>query len=221
MIPAANCTLAKARHPAVAVVCSKVCPMTMSRASAIAALILSLALTGAGCASADGSGKSSETADPKSTPSASPSEPSVPADWKIASIEEAQVQIPPDWTAEQAGKWTVSLVAPKDDLGSSAGFGTFLSSALGPGDLEKAAGYEEDVLVQDDAKNLKRLPDVTVDGSVFYHFQYETDHTWNDSYGTKDGEKLVALNWDFAKTNLDRKEADALIAKVLPTFELL
>jgi hypothetical protein len=192
----------------------------MSRASAMAALILSVALAGAGCASSGG-GNSPETDEPKPTPSASPSEPSVPADWTVASIEEAQVQIPPGWTAEQAGKWTVSLVAPKDDLGSSAGFGTFLSGALGPGDLEKAAEYEKDILVEDGAENLKRLPDVTVDGSVFYHFQYETGRTWNDSYGTKDGEKLIEINWDFSKTSLDRKEADALVAKVLPTFKLL
>ncbi len=195
--------------------------MTMSRASAMAALILSVALAGASCASSGGSGNSPETTDPKTTPSASPSESSVPADWKVAAIEEAQVQIPPDWTTEQAGKWTVSLVAPKDDLGSSAGFGTFLSGALGPGDLEKAAEYEKDILVEDGAENLKRLPDVTVDGSVFYHFQYETGRTWNDSYGTKDGEKLIEINWDLSKTSLDRKEADALIAKVLPTFQLL
>lgn len=185
----------------------------------MAALILSVALAGAGCTSSDG-GNSPETDEPKPTPSASPSEPSVPADWKVASIEEAQVQIPPDWTAEQAGKWTVSLVAPKDDLGSSAGFGTLLSVALGPGDLEKAAQYEKDLLVDDGAENLKRLPDVTVDGSVFYHFQYETGRTWNDSYGTKDGEKLIEINWDMSKTGLDRKEADALIAKVMPTFQL-
>lgn len=194
--------------------------MTLSRASAMAALILSVALAGAGCTSSSG-GTSPGTDEPKPTPSASPSEPSVPADWKVASIEEAQVQIPPDWTTEQAGKWTVSLVAPKDDLGSSAGFGTFLSGALGPGDLEKAAEYEKDILVQDGAEKLKRLPDVTVDGSVFYHFQYETGRTWNDSYGTKDGEKLIEINWDLSKTSLDRKEADALIAKVLPTFQLL
>ncbi|MBG6099197.1 hypothetical protein [Nocardioides luteus] len=194
--------------------------MTMSRASAMAALILSVALAGAGCTSSGG-GTSPGTDEPKPTPSASPSESSVPADWKVAAIEEAQVQIPPDWTTEQAGKWTVSLVAPKDDLGSSAGFGTFLSGALGPGDLEKAAGYEKDILVEDGAENLKRLPDVTVNGSVFYHFQYETGRTWNDSYGTKDGEKLIEINWDLSKTSLDRSEADALIAKVLPTFKLL
>lgn len=186
----------------------------------MAALILTAALAGTGCTSSGGS-TSPGTDEPKPTPSASPSESSVPADWKVAAIEEAQVQIPPDWTTEQAGKWTVSLVAPKDDLGSSAGFGTFLSGALGPGDLEKAAEYEKDILVEDGAENLKRLPDVTVDGSVFYHFQYETGRTWNDSYGTKDGEKLIEINWDLSKTSLDRNDADALIAKVLPTFQLL
>lgn len=120
------------------------------------------------------------------------------------------------------------MVAPEDDLGYSPGFGNLLSSNLGGGgdvasNVETIAGYEKDRLTSDDTTNLKRLPNVTINGALFYHFQYEKDRTWNDSYATvtEDGQQQITVNWDFNKSDIDRKGADALIAKVLPTFKLL
>lgn len=203
--------------------------MTTSRTLAISALILTTALTGTSCASSAGSGTESPSApNGSATASESPTSPSVPSDWQEVSVDAAQLHVPPDWTVEPGGAETVSMVAPEDDLGYSPGFGNLLASNLGGGgdmasNVETIAGYEKDRLTTAGAAQLKRLPDVTINGALFYHFQYEKDRTWNDSYATvtEDGQQQITVNWDFNKSDIDRKSADALIAKVLPTFELL
>ncbi|WP_406025186.1 hypothetical protein OH802_03630 [Nocardioides sp. NBC_00850] len=203
--------------------------MTTSRTLAVSALILTTALTGTSCASSAGSGTESPSAPSGSaTASESPTSPSVPSDWQEVSVDPAQLHVPPDWTVEPGGAETVSMVAPEDDLGYSPGFGNLLASNLGGGgdmasNVETIAGYEKDRLTTAGAANLKRLPDVTINGALFYHFQYEKDRTWNDSYATvtEDGQQQITVNWDFNKSDIDRKGADALITKVLPTFELL
>lgn len=203
--------------------------MTTSRTLAVSALILTTALTGTSCASSAGSGTESPSARSGSaSASESPTSPSVPSDWQEVSVDAAQLHVPPDWAVEPGGAETVSMVAPEDDLGYSPGFGNLLASNLGGGgdmasNVETIAGYEKDRLTTAGAANLKRLPDVTINGALFYHFQYEKDRTWNDSYATvtKDGQQQITVNWDFNKSDIDRKGADALIAKVLPTFELL
>ncbi|MFE7224808.1 hypothetical protein ACFU7D_08505 [Nocardioides sp. NPDC057577] len=203
--------------------------MTTSRTIAVTALILTTTLTGTSCASSAGSGTESPSApNGSATASESPTSPSVPSDWQEVSVDAAQLHVPPDWTVEPGGAETVSMVAPKDDLGYSPGFGNLLASNLGGGgdvatNVETIAGYEKDRLTTGGAAHLKRLPDATFNGALFYHFQYEKDRTWNDSYATvtEDGQQQITINWDFNKSDIDRKGADALIAKVMPTFELL
>lgn len=203
--------------------------MTTSRTIAVTAMILTTALAGTSCASSAGNDpESPSTTSGSSTAGESPTASPVPNDWQEASVDAARLQVPPDWAIEAGGAETVSMVAPQDDLGYSPGFGNLLASNLGGGgdmtsNVETIAGYEKDRLTTSDAARLKRLPDVTINGALFYHFQYEKDRTWNDSYATvtEDGEQQITVNWDFNKSDIDRKGANALIAEVMPTFELL
>lgn len=203
--------------------------MPTSRTIAVTALILTTALTGTSCASSAGSGPDApSTPSESAAASTSPSSSSVPSDWQEVSVDTAQLHIPPNWAVEPGGAATVSMVAPEDDLGYSPGFGNLLSSNLAGGsdmasNVETIAGYEKERLTTAGSTNLKRLPDVTLNGTLFYHFQYEKDRTWNDSYATvtEDGRQQITVNWDFNKSDIDRKGADALIAEVMPTFELL
>ena len=109
----------------------------------------------------------------------------------------------------------------------SPGFGT-LSSAPnagggeGEGVVDEWAELREESLAKD-LTNLKRLPNETINGSVFYHFQGEDEHTWQDHYGTvaAGGADRITVTWDFNKADIDRKGAEALIAQIMPTYKVL
>lgn len=120
-----------------------------------------------------------------------------------------------------------TMRAPKDSIGISPGAGNILAGPhAGEGDGESAvnalAVLREDALAKD-LKDLKRLPNETINGSTFYHFQGEDDHTWQDHYGTvlPGGDDRVTISWDFNKADIDRKGAAALIAQIMPTYKVL
>ncbi len=88
--------------------------------------------------------------------------------------------------------------------------------------VDALADLREEALAKD-LKNLKRLPNETINGSIFYHFQGENEHTWQDHYGTvlPGGDDRVTMSWDFNKADIDRKGAEALIAQIMPTYKVL
>ncbi|MEU6137783.1 hypothetical protein [Nocardioides sp. NPDC047086] len=70
---------------------------------------------------------------------------------------------------------------------------------------------------------LERLPDETINGNLFYHFRAETEFTWQDHYGTvaSTTRDQVTVTWEFNKSDIDRKGAEALIAPIMATYEVL
>lgn len=115
--------------------------------------------------------------------------------------------------------------APEDAIGISPGAAIFQGGVhAGEGDGEAAvdalAALEEKALA-DDVQNLKRLPNETINGSTFYHFQGDTGHEWEDHYGTvvPGGDHSVTVTWRFTKSDIDRKGAEALIAEIMPTYK--
>lgn len=205
--------------------------MKTSRTIAIAALATSLGLALSGCGSSEGSGT-----DPTTTPSTSegsaspsPSTPSVPADWQIASVDVAQLQVPPDWVLSSTRKQSQTMRAPKNSVGLSPGAGGLMADAYGAdGNLEDAvdglAKLVHDQLKDDSSlTKLERLPDETINGTLFYHFRAETEFTWQDHYGTvaSTTRDQVTVTWEFNKSDIDRKDADALIEPIMATYEVL
>lgn len=73
----------------------------------------------------------------------------------------------------------------------------------------KKGGYEA----------VERLPDVTFGGVTFYHVRGQDSGTWLDDYGTVNDSQLTTVVWHFKRGMVDRKQADALINQVMPTFE--
>lgn len=117
--------------------------------------------------------------------------------------------------------------APEDAIGISPGAAILQGGVhAGEGDDEAAvdalAALEEKALA-DDVQNLKRLPNETINGSTFYHFQGDTGHEWEDHYGTvvPGGDHSVTVTWRFTKSDIDRKGAEALIAQIMPTYKVL
>ncbi|MFE6646562.1 hypothetical protein ACFVJS_08380 [Nocardioides sp. NPDC057772] len=151
----------------------------------------------------------------------------VPSDWQVATVGPAQLQIPPDWTLESIADQQQTMRAPKDSIGLSPGFGNILADpnaggGEGEGAVDEWAKLTENALI-DDVQNLKRLPNVTINGEVFYHFQGEGEGFWQDHYGTvvPGGEDRVTITWRFNQADIDRKGADALIAQIMPTYKVL
>lgn len=202
--------------------------MRTSRAIAIAALTLVTATGITGC------GNDTPTPEPTTDVSGSAttepsgsSGPEVPADWQVASVEVAQLQVPANWNIRSSGDLSLSMRAPEDAIGISPGAAIFQGGVhAGEGDGEAAvdalAALEEKALA-DDVQNLKRLPNETINGSTFYHFQGDTGHEWEDHYGTvvPGGDHSVTVTWRFTKSDIDRKGAEALIAEIMPTYKAL
>lgn len=197
--------------------------MKTSRAIA-ATLTLTVALTVAGCASDD-----TPTNDPSTPGAATPSEsggPDVPSDWQTASAGAAQLQVPPEWTVTSGGDDAQSMRAPKDEIGISPGFGNIQANVYRTEgteeELEELAKLHEKDLSKD-LTNLKRLPNETINGALFFHFRGETENKWQDVYGTlaPEAAEQVTVTWDFNKSDIDRKGAEELIAEIMPTYKVL
>lgn len=145
----------------------------------------------------------------------------------MAAIQSAQLQVPADWSLTSTRVSSQTLKAPKDPLGiSSQGTGIFQDNEYAGGvdsrAIDELAEMREKSLTKD-FENVKRLPNETINGSEFYHFQSETETYWQDHYGTvvPDGSKQVTVFWYFQKALLDRKGAEALIAQIMPTYKVL
>lgn len=78
----------------------------------------------------------------------------------------------------------------------------------------KVGGYDD----------IKRLPDVTYGGSLFYHLQYTNEgRSVQDAFGTEtaDGRTAIGFEWDLLAAAVNRQQADKLIGSVMSTFTLL
>lgn len=199
--------------------------------SAALAAFLSIALAACGSEVSPGADPTaSASADATSETSASPSSnaPSVPADWQVASADIAQLQVPPDWVLKSYRKQDQIMRAPKNDIGLSPGAGEIMAGAYGAdGDLNEAieglAKLLHDQLKDDSSlTKLERLPDETINGTLFFHFRAETEYTWEDHYGTlAPTREQVTVTWEFNKSDIDRNGAEALIAPIMATYEVL
>jgi hypothetical protein len=205
--------------------------MRTSRSLAIATLATALGITLTGC----GTGESPDTK-PTSNPtnttaesSPSPTAPTAPADWKPASAEVAQLHVPPNWELDSFRDQAQTMIAPKNKVGLSPGSGEIMADVYSTeGDAEAAlnelAGLRGKALKKDTSfTTLKQLPNETINGSRFYHFRAETEYTWEDHYGTLalDAGMQVTVVWKFNKSDIDRKGAEALIAPIMATYEVL
>lgn len=200
--------------------------MRTSRAFATLAAALSLVLAGCG---SDGPEAKPTSEASTATSSPSPTGPTVPSGWKAASVDIAQLHAPAKWTIEPGGKQILSLVAPKNEIGLSPGsgilsVGVFSTDGEVEAELERFAGLSHDQFKADSSlTKLQRLPNESINGSLFYHFRAETEYTWEDHYGTlvPDAVRQVTVTWKFNKSDIDRKGAEALIAPIMATYEVL
>lgn len=200
--------------------------MRMYRPVTVAALTLTIAIFAGGCSPEE----DLSTKEPKSGSTASPSEsrePSASSGWKTASVKLAQIQVPSEWTISSSADQTQIVRAPKDSIGLSPGSGKIVAGPhAGDGDDESAVNALaelREVALANDLQNLKRLPNEAINGSIFYHFRGEDEHTWQDHFGTvlPGGDDRVTISWDFTKADIDRKGAEALIAQIMPTYKPL
>ena len=203
--------------------------MRTSRSIAVAALTTALGVTLGAC----GTGESPDTeptsnaTDSTADSSPSPTGPAVPEGWKVASAEVAQLHVPPDWELESHADQAQTMVAPENKNGLSPGSGEVMAGAYGAdGETEESveglAKLLNDQLKADSSlTKLERLPDETINGTLFYHFRAETDFDWQDHYGTvtPTTRDQVTVTWKFNKSDIDRKGAKALIDPIMATYE--
>lgn len=205
--------------------------MRTSRSVAVAALATALGVTLAGCGTGEGpvAKPTSNATDNTAESSPSPTGPTVPEDWKAASAKVAQLHVPPDWKLESYADQAQTMIAPKNKVGLSPGSGEVMAGVYGAdGDakesVEGLAKLLNDQLKADSSlTKLERLPDETINGTRFYHFRAETDFDWQDHYGTvtPTARDQVTVTWKFNKSDIDRKGAEALIAPIMATYEVL
>jgi hypothetical protein len=180
----------------------------------------------AGCGSKDPDPSGNPTSG-EST-SGQTSEPGIPSDWQEATIDAAGVHVPADWTVLNPMATDIGFAAPKDELGFSPGGG---SMVVNVGDdsgdvkaiIDAATKFNLETYKSDpNLSNVKRLPDVTVNGVPFSLVQWETSQTWETEYltATADGSESITLSWQFAKGDIDRKGSQELIDPVMETFVL-
>ena len=201
--------------------------MKTSRATSLATLALTLALTAVGCGSDDNPSAPGATSSAAGTATPSESDESdVPSDWRTASVGAAQLQVPSDWTVRSDGDDSQSLRAPNDEIGISPGFGNIQANVYRTKGTEKeleelAKLHERDL--SKELTDLERLPNETINGALFFHFRGETDNKWQDVYGTlaPKAADQVTVTWDFNKSDIDRKGAEALISRIMPTYKVL
>lgn len=212
--------------------------MTSSRAYAAAAFVMSSIALLSGCgssaddpagagskqpssaASAGGASAASKTASSSST---------VPSNWKTAAIKGvAQLRVPPSWKVSSTAKESYTLSLPKNNIGVSPGSVLFLADALGGGgsvksNVEDLAKAQQRRLAADGDKKISRLPNETINGALLYHFRYEDDTNWRDMYGTvtSDSESQITIDSYLTKATSSRADEDAMIKKIMATFELL
>lgn len=195
----------------------------------IGGLVVATVLTLASCGSQDpdpsGDPTVSESGDNKSGGPGSGD--ATPSDWQEAKIDVAGLHVPADWTVLNPTATGIGIAAPKDEFGFSPGGGSLVAGVHnGDTDVEASInGLAEQRLknYQSDPNlsHVKRLPDVTLNGVLLAHVQWETAQTWDDEYlgVTTDGESTVGVVWQFSKGDLDRTSAQELIDPVMETFE--
>lgn len=188
-----------------------------------------MVLSMAGCGSDEPSSDPDEsvTASSSASTGAGAEEPEIPSNWQVASVDVAQLQVPPDWTLSSTRDASQTMAAPKDSIGLSPGSGNILADPNpGGGEGEDAVDEWADLReksLSGDLKNLERLPNERINGSVFYHFRGEGDGTWEDHYGAvvPGGDRRITITWRFNQADIDRKGAEALIAEIMPTYQVL
>lgn len=205
--------------------------MTTSRALGIATLALTTVMTLAGCGSQGTDPAGNPTGEESTSKQASESSAgdAIPADWQEVKIEVAQIHLPPDWTVLNQREGSASFAAAKDNLGLIPGSGTMGYGVNSPSgdvkaDIESATESRLETYRSDPNRtNVKRLPDVTINGALFSHFQWEVGQSWNSEYVTvtADDQSVVTVGWGFNKSGLDRKGSQELIDPVMETFELV
>lgn len=149
-----------------------------------------------------------------------------PSDWQEVKIDAAQVHLPPHWTILDQEETSVSFAAAKDELGLSPGSGTITTGVNSPSgdvkaDLERTTEFHLETFNGDpNLKNVKRLPDVTIDGVLFSHIQWEVGPSWRSEYVaiTPDDAWSVTIGWGFTMSGLDRNGSQELIDPVMETF---
>lgn len=198
--------------------------MTTSRKMTFSATALIVTMVVAGCGSPDPdpsgdptSEHTSETTDDASTP----------ADWREVKIDVARIYIPQGWTILNQRDNAASVAVAKDDLGLIPGSGTIGSGVNSPSGDQKAnidAATEfhlETFRGDPNITNVRRLPDVTINGVLLSHIQWEKETSWDSEYitVTTDLQSVITVGWGFTKSGIDRKGSQELIDPVMETFE--
>jgi hypothetical protein len=203
--------------------------MTTSRTLGITAVVLTTLMMLASCGSQDPDPSGDPTTGQATSghPSDSADGSTTPADWQEVKIEAAQVYLPADWTIIDQDETSASFGAAKDELGLSPGSGGVSTGVNSPSgdvkaDLERATKFHLETFNGDsNLKNIKRLPDVTINGVLFSHIQWELGPSWRSEYVTvtPDDAWVITIGWAFTKSGLDRTGSQKLIDPVMETFE--
>lgn len=155
----------------------------------------------------------------------------MPANWKKVNLKNVvQIQVPPTWKVTPGPDPLSTIIGARDKDGHIPGGPTLgLNPYIGgtgdmKADVATLASLDEKLLVHEgDLANIKRLPDVTVNGVELYHLQYQDTQKWFDDFGgvTADGTQKIVVSWVFNRDLIDRKSAEAFEAQVMPTYRLL
>lgn len=188
--------------------------------AALALVAIATSATLAACGDNTKSGGPGSSAGAKSTSPSAPSSADPRAGWTVAKRGNGEFQLPPGWTVlpSRAG---LGLEAPKGNHLAKPGVGTFVSNTTARANTNADVPSRIAVLKGMGATKIKRLPDETFGGVVFYHIQAQTTDRWIDQFGTVRNGYLVNVAWDFIRAFINRADATKLINQVMTTFKPL
>ncbi|WP_328528464.1 hypothetical protein OG984_22805 [Nocardioides sp. NBC_00368] len=138
----------------------------------------------------------------------------------MAETSGAQFKTPPDWTVRVEDGVTQVMGAPKDDQGNEPGFGLLDAGSTLALTTDELATESRNNVIGDYSK-IERLQDVKFGGTTFFHIRGTGENRTYDLYGALVGDIQVTVSWSFGVEMASRKQIDAWINQVMPTFKFV
>lgn len=132
------------------------------------------------------------------------------------------MQVPADWSVKNEAQGVAASPPPKKGQRTVPGALSFESGPEPLGTTEDDAKDALDGARSSGAKNVKRLPNVKINGMTLYHIQYEVKGSMWDGYGTVVNGNGIGVEWQLFKGGADgytRAQADKLIQPVMATLK--
>lgn len=134
-----------------------------------------------------------------------------------------QLQVPAGWTVSNEGTGTAASMPHRAGATTTPGAVVVQSAREPLGATEEDAGIALEGARGEGGTAVKRLPNIRLGGTPFYHIQYEAKGSMWDEFGAVVKGNHLTVAWQIFKggdDGLTRAQADKLIQPVMATLKL-